>query len=412
VATVTTWVGIDIGKTHHHAAALDTTGETVLSRRVANTEPDLLKLLNEVTALGGTACWAVDLTTSPAALLLALLWHRRQPVRYVSGTVAHYQSRTWPGETKTDARDAIVIAHTLRTHRGLPQLRQPDPLIAELQVHVAHRADLTAQRIATIQRLRQVLATISPAVEKALNLCQTGPVLALTSWQTPTAILAAGPERIERLLRSCRINNASAVAEALHAAAGEQTIVMPGQHPAAARVKHLASEVIALGKQIRTLDATVDRVMAGHPLTPILTSMPGLGTQLSAELLAHTNGLTIHTSPDRLASHAGLTPASRDSGTISGNHRRRQCYHRDLRRIFYLSAFAAISCCPRSRAYYDKKRAEGKAHRQALFALARRRVDVLWALVRDETTYQSPPSASGERQDPEPALQRSTRITA
>jgi hypothetical protein len=41
-----------------------------------------------------------------------------------------------------------------------------------------------------------------------------------------------------------------------------------------------------------------------------------------------------------------------------------------------------------SRVYYDRKRADGKHHRQAILALARRRVDVLWALIRDHKPYQ------------------------
>jgi hypothetical protein len=53
-----------------------------------------------------------------------------------------------------------------------------------------------------------------------------------------------------------------------------------------------------------------------------------------------------------------------------------------------MSAFTAIRICPASRAYYDKKRADGKHHRQTILALARRRVDVLWALIRDRKTYQ------------------------
>ena len=57
-----------------------------------------------------------------------------------------------------------------------------------------------------------------------------------------------------------------------------------------------------------------------------------------------------------------------------------------------MAAFTAIRTCPTSRAYYDKKRAEGKDHHPALLALARRRVDVLWALVRDGKPF-NPPTA-------------------
>jgi hypothetical protein len=43
----------------------------------------------------------------------------------------------------------------------------------------------------------------------------------------------------------------------------------------------------------------------------------------------------------------------------------------------------------RSRAFYERKRAEGKRHTQAVIALARRRVNVLWAMLRDETTFET-----------------------
>ena len=42
------WAGIDCGKTHHHCVAMDADGKTLLSRRVANDEPELLQLLGDV----------------------------------------------------------------------------------------------------------------------------------------------------------------------------------------------------------------------------------------------------------------------------------------------------------------------------------------------------------------------------
>jgi transposase len=172
-------------------------------------------------------------------------------------------------------------------------------------------------------------------------------------------------------------------------AAGEQTVSLPGERVTAGLIKQFASDVITLDKRRTALDTKIARLMGRHPLTPIITSLPGMGTLLAAELLVHTNNLTDHQSAGRLAAHAGLTPAAHDSGTVAGQHRRPQRFHRQLRRIFYLSALTAIGSCPRSRVYYDKKRDEGKNHHQALLALARRRVNVLWALIRDHTTYRA-----------------------
>jgi hypothetical protein len=163
---------------------------------------------------------------------------------------------------------------------------------------------------------------------------------------------------------------------------------LPCERVTAGLIKQFAADVIALDKRRTTIDTKITQLMDRHPLTPIITSLPGMGTLLTAELLVHTNNLTDHQSADRLAAHAGLTPAAHDSGAVAGQHRRPQHFHRQLRRIFYLSALTAIGTCPRSRAYYDKKRDEGKNHHQALLALARRRINVLWALLRDHTTYQ------------------------
>ena len=49
---------------------------------------------------------------------------------------------------------------------------------------------------------------------------------------------------------------------------------------------------------------------------------------------------------------------------------------------------AVIRCDPASRVYYQRKRTEGKRPVQATICLARWRVDVLYALLRDNRTWQ------------------------
>lgn len=63
------------------------------------------------------------------------------------------------------------------------------------------------------------------------------------------------------------------------------------------------------------------------------------------------------------------------------------------KRAFFLSAFADLAD-PRSRAYHDKKISQGKHHTQALLCLARRRADVLFAMLRDGTFYEPQPVPS------------------
>jgi len=115
---------------------------------------------------------------------------------------------------------------------------------------------------------------------------------------------------------------------------------------------------------------------------------------LAAIFLAQIGGnLDGFDSVDRLACVAGLAPVPRDSGRISGNLHRPRRFNRRLLRTCYLAALSSLKNSPASRAFYDRKRAEGKSHKQALIALARRRINVIWAMLRDRTHYREPDTA-------------------
>lgn len=103
------WAGIDSGKSRHHGLALDADGKTLLSRRVANDEPELLKLIGDVPDLAGgrEVTRAIDMTGGEPALLLALLINHGQDVLYIPGRLVNRASDGYRGEGKTDARDAV-----------------------------------------------------------------------------------------------------------------------------------------------------------------------------------------------------------------------------------------------------------------------------------------------------------------
>lgn len=171
-------------------------------------------------------------------------------------------------------------------------------------------------------------------------------------------------------------------AEAVQAAAA----VLTAEHQRAKVVE--VHEVMTLNEKITETDKLIEGRFREHELAEVIASMPGIGPVLGAEFLAATGGnLDAFPTADRLASFAGAAPAPRDSGKASGNLHRPQRYHRRLLRVFYTSALVSIRSDPNSRRLYDRKRAEGKRHVQAVLALARRRVNVLWALIRDRRCY-------------------------
>lgn len=386
------WAGIDAGKTHHHCVAIDEGGRRLLSRRVANDEPELLELLADVLALGDNVIWGIDLADGGAALVIAILFNHDQAVHYISGRAIHRASESYRGEGKTDAKDAAVIADQVRIRRDLHPIRTGDETVTDLKILTGRRMDLVADRTRTVNRLRAQLSGIFPGLERALDLTNTGPLILLTGYQTPAALRRLGSKRLETWLRNRSVRNADQLAGTAVQAAERQHTSLPGEKLTAQMVHTLAKEVMAFNQQVAQLDKLIEARVRDHHHFEVITSMPGLGIILGAEFLAATGGdMTVFGTPDRLAAFGGVAPVPRDSGKISGNLRRPQRYSRKLQRVFYTSALFSIRKCDESRQFYDRKRAEGKRHTQAVLALARRRVNLLWALLRDERCYQPAP---------------------
>ncbi|KPI20836.1 transposase IS111A/IS1328/IS1533 [Actinobacteria bacterium OV450] len=174
------WAGIDAGKTHHHCVAIDESGRRLLSRRVANDEPELLELLTDVLALGDEVTWGIDLADGGAALAITILFNHDQPVHYISDRAIHRASESYRGEGKTDAKDAAVIADQVRVRRDLNVIRASDETVTDLKILTGRRMDLVADRTRTVNRLRAQLTGIFPGLERALDLTNTGPLVLLS----------------------------------------------------------------------------------------------------------------------------------------------------------------------------------------------------------------------------------------
>jgi transposase len=386
------WAGVDAGKSDHHCVVIDADGQRLLSQRVPNDEAELLDLIGAVTTLadGGEVTWAIDLNHGGAALLISLLIAADQRLLYIPGRTVYHASGGYRGEGKTDAKDAAVIADQARMRRDLQPLRPGDDIAVDLRILTARRVDLVADRTRAINRLRAQLLEYFPALERAFDYSTSkAALILLTGYQTPDGLRRVGATRLETWLRKRKARNASAVATTALEAAQAQHSIVPGQQIGAAVVARLAKEVMALDIEIAETEAMIEDRFRRHRHAEIILSMPGFGVTLGAEFLAATGGnMAAFDSVDRLAGVSGLAPVPRDSGRVTGNLKRPRRYDRRLLRACYLAAQIAIRTDPASRTYYDRKRSEGKTHTQAVLALARRRLSVLWAMLRDHAVYQ------------------------
>ena len=390
----TAWVGIDIGKTHHWACVVDAEGKALLSVKVANDEAEIEALLAKTGSLAMQLIWAVDIIGAPSALLLALLARAGQSVRYASGRVVAAMSAAYAGEGKTDAKDAYVIAETARLRRDLSVIDTGTDLVRKLAVLTGHREDLIADRVRMINRLRDLMTSVFPSLERAFDYSShKGALVLLTSYATPDRIRRVGQTRLTGWLRNRNVRGSANVAARAIAAAKAQTVVLPGQDLTASIITELATGILALDDRLKVLDAQIQMTFDEHPHARIIQSMPGFGPFLGASLLVGANDLRAFPSAGHLAAAAGLVPVPNDSGRRTGNLHRPLRYSRRLRHVFYLSAQTSMMRAGPNRDYYLKKRAQGATHSQAVIALARRRIDVLWALLRENRTWTAAPPA-------------------
>jgi transposase len=388
------WAGIDVGKRHHWVCVVDSDGRQLLSARVANDEAEITAVIGSVTGLAETVSWAVDIIGAPSALLLAVLRQAGQHVRYASGRLVAVMSGAYAGEGKTDRKDAFVIAETARIHRSLPAVDARTDLVRNLGLLTSHRADLIADRVRMINRLRDLLTSVFPALEREFDYASCkGALVLLTGYACPARLRRAGEARLASWLRQRRVRGYAGVAARAVTAAKSQQITLPGQDLAAAIISELATAILALEQRVTDLDTQIAATFAQHPQADVIQSMPGFGPILGATLLVTAGDLAAFPTASHLAAAAGLIPVPDDSGRRTGNLHKPRRYSRPLRHVLYLSAQTSMIREGPSRDYYLKKRATGRTHQQAIIALARRRTDVLRALLRDNRTYAATPPA-------------------
>lgn len=386
---VEVFVGLDVGKGEHHAVALDRAGKKLLDRALPNDEARIREILAELEHHGRILV-VVDQPATIGALPVAVAQAAGTLVGYLPGLAMRRIADLHPGEAKTDARDAFIIADAARTMpHTLRSVQLAEEQIAELSMLCGFDDDLAKQATAISNRIRGLLTQIHPALERVLGPRLDHPAVLdlLRTWPTPEALRHAGRRRIGNRLTKLAPRMGERLADDIIEALGQQSVTVVGTNAATIVLPELAGMLARIHDGRATVNAQVEALVEAHPLHQVLMSLPAVGIRTAARILTEVAGKDFPTA-GHLASYAGLTPVTWRSGSSIRSDRASRRGNKVLKRTLYLSAFAALKD-PLSRAYYDRKRAEGKRHNQALIALARRRCDTLYAMLRDGTLYQA-----------------------
>lgn len=381
------FIGVDVGKGAHHAVAVDRSGKRLFDKVLPNDETTLRALIAELKA-HGRLLLVVDQPATIGALPVTVARAEGIEVAYLPGLAMRRIADLHEGEAKTDARDAAIIAEAARSlPHALRALPKTDEVLSELTLLCGFDQDLAGQITQVSNRIRGLLTHIHPALERVLGPKLDHPAVLdlLQKYPSPAALSAVSEKSLVVFLAKRAPRLAKMLAAEIHQALGEQAVVVPGTKAVGLVLPKLCAQLMTLRHQREELAQEVERQVCAHPLSAVLMSMPGVGVRTAARLLTEVTPRPF-ASAAHLAAYAGLAPVTRRSGSsIRGEHPSRRG-NKILKRTLFLSAFAALRD-PVSRAYYERKIREGKRHNQALIALARRRCDVLFAMLRDGAFY-------------------------
>ncbi|WP_439847983.1 IS110 family transposase [Nocardia nova] len=382
--------GVDVGKGEHHAVGLDTGGKRLFDKALPNDEARLRAVFDRL-AERGPLLIVVDQPNTIGALPVTVARACGHDVAYLPGLSMRRIADLYPGQAKTDARDAYIIADAARTMpHTLRRVDTGDEALTELGVLVGFDDDLAGEATRTSNRIRGLLTSIHPALERVLGPRIAHPAVLeiLSRCGGPAGITAAGRRKLTAIAVKHAPRMGARLVDEILAAIPAQSVTVPGSKAAEVVLPKLADSLKTILLQRKSIAEDIERMLDDHPLSKVLTSMPGVGVRTGARILLEVGDGSAFASAGHLAAYAGIAPITHRSGSsIRGEHPARSGNHK-LKRALFLSAFAALHD-PASRAYYTRKRGEGKKHNAALICLARRRCDVLYAMLKTKQPYRN-----------------------
>lgn len=387
-------IGMDVGKYFHHACVLDIDGAQVLSKHINQNEKSLRTLFSTFSANNHKVLVVVDQPNNIGRLTIAVAQDIGIDVRYLPGWAMRQLSRIHAGNVKADIRDAYIIAHAAK---NLPEsLRSVDRVEeAFLQLKVLNGIDEDLARSYTrlINQIRSALVGCYPQFEQALR----GQIIHPQVGSAPTCTLrrahqnkAPRKAKAAAFARRYKARNPEPVIDAIFAAISEQTVVIAGAQYAEMGVAMSAKDALLKLEHCKQFEQEVIELINGIPHTQILLSMPGIGPKTAAQILMTAGDMSDFPTARHLASYAGLSPRTNQSGTSIMSNSLNRAGNKKLKNALWQSSFASIRFHERSRQFYERKRREGKRHNAAVVALARRRLNVLYAMMSNHEYYRDP----------------------
>lgn len=271
----------------------------------------------------------------------------------------------------------------------MPRALRPAPEepegTASLRILSSQREFASSARTRAKNRLRATLLEADPALEGAVDPSSRWQVSMLAEFGGAAGCSAAGWRRFSNAARRAGAPAAGArrLWEALLASSRSGRRLPAGEDVA---VRILAREIASLDADIEELDSLVADSLAGDEVYECLLTVPGIGPKTAAALVTSID-ISAFRGHDELASYCGVAPSDRRSGSSIRSTSPQHGGNRQLKNLLIFSCNSLIGTDNRFGRYYGECRARGMRHSKALKAVARKRLKVIYAIMRDAVPY-------------------------
>ena len=347
-------IGADTHKRNHTLVALDgQTGATRGQLQIAASDQGALEALRFAAGLADDRVWAIEDCRHVSARLEAALVAAGERVIRVPAAMTDQARKVSRRAGKSDLIDARAVV-LVAVRDGVDSFPAAfcDQQAMEIRILNDYRDQLICERTRMICRLRWHLVTLAPELEAQL---------AQASLKGPR-VCARLARQLARLPQSPRLRVSRA----------------------------LLRRISEIGREERQLLTELADLIEAH--APALIAQPGCGTVTAAIIIGHTAGAQRFPTDGHFARHAGIAPVPASSGNTQ-----RQRLHRggdrQLNRAIHIIALSRARTDPATRAYLERKHAEGKTHLEAIRCLKRHLARRIWRLLYTTETPRRPPRA-------------------
>lgn len=336
-----TFAGVDTHRETHSIVVINRLGEVLDAFSIAANSTGFAEAMRR-TAQYDALIWGLEGTGSYGRTLANVLVREGHHVYEVPGTITKRHRRRLRGAGKSDPQDAHAIAEAvLRERENLPQHMETDAEEATRLLY-ERRDRSVRERTAKINRIRALALRLQ--VELPADL---------------TSLRA-----LQQLATSLRTMQTHGFAD----------------FEALDELRDLTEDLQRIERRIGELEERLRPFVAR--LTPELLQLRGCSVISAAGLIGHVGSTLNYRSPDAFAAHAGVAPVQCSSGkyqsvrlNTGGNRQLNRCLHNIANVQMRTDGHAG-------KIYYDRKRAEGKSHREALRCLKRRLATVVFRSLR------------------------------